>query len=95
MKNYEKAQELLDKIPDLIEKRKIGGKDLPTEVFIKKKRTCCRLSSRTWSSEDRIAVAFYKEKQIAMTGSEDGFARAASISPAEGAYIVTNHAEIC
>ena len=40
-------------------------------------------------------MAFYKEKQIAMTGSEDGFARAASISPAEGACIVTNHTEIC
>ena len=37
LRNYEKAQELLDKVPDLIEKRKIGGKDLPTEVFIKKK----------------------------------------------------------
>ena len=39
MGNYEKAQELLDRIPDLIDKKKIGGKDLPTEVFIKKKRT--------------------------------------------------------
>ncbi len=38
MKNYEKAQELMDRIPEAIEKRKIGGKDLPTEVFIKKKR---------------------------------------------------------
>ena len=38
LKNYEKAQELMDRIPDLIEKKKIGGKDLPTEVFIKKKR---------------------------------------------------------
>ncbi|RDX56360.1 hypothetical protein OH76DRAFT_379943 [Lentinus brumalis] len=37
LKNYEKAQELLDQVPELIEKRKIGGKDLPTEVFIKKK----------------------------------------------------------
>ena len=38
MKDYDKAQELLDKIPELIDKKKIGGKDLPTEVFIKKKR---------------------------------------------------------
>ncbi|PSR77603.1 hypothetical protein PHLCEN_2v7793 [Hermanssonia centrifuga] len=37
IKNFEKAQELLDAIPDLIDKKKIGGKDLPTEVFIKKK----------------------------------------------------------
>lgn len=28
----------MDRIPEAIEKRKIGGKDLPTEVFIKKKR---------------------------------------------------------
>lgn len=36
--NTEKAQNLLDAIPDLINKKKINGKDLPTEVFIKKKR---------------------------------------------------------
>ena len=34
----QKAQGLLDAIPGLIDKRKMGGKDLPTEVFIKKKR---------------------------------------------------------
>ncbi|KAG6911431.1 hypothetical protein DXG01_016528 [Tephrocybe rancida] len=32
-----KAQALLDTIPDLIDKKKIIGKDLPTEVLIKKK----------------------------------------------------------
>ncbi len=32
----EKAQSLLDAIPNLIDKKKISGKDLPTEVFIKK-----------------------------------------------------------
>ncbi|KAH6902081.1 mitochondrial outer membrane protein IML2 [Coprinopsis sp. MPI-PUGE-AT-0042] len=32
-----KCQELLDAIPGLIDKKKVGGKDLPTEVFIKKK----------------------------------------------------------
>jgi hypothetical protein len=39
LKDFKKAQELLDAIPDLIEKRprKISGKDLPTEVLIKKK----------------------------------------------------------
>ncbi|KAF8803092.1 mitochondrial outer membrane protein IML2 [Phlegmacium glaucopus] len=35
--NYDKAQAMLDVVPDLIERKKIGGKDLPTEVFIKKK----------------------------------------------------------
>lgn len=39
LKNYDQAQKLLDAVPDLIEKKKIGGKDLPTEVWIKKKRT--------------------------------------------------------
>lgn len=38
LKDYSKAQELFDKVPELLEKKKIGGKDLPTEVFIKKKR---------------------------------------------------------
>ncbi|EGN95882.1 hypothetical protein SERLA73DRAFT_113602 [Serpula lacrymans var. lacrymans S7.3] len=37
LQNYDKAQELFDKIPDLLDKRKLSGKDLPTEVFIKKK----------------------------------------------------------
>ncbi|KAF9524468.1 outer membrane protein Iml2/Tetratricopeptide repeat protein 39 [Crepidotus variabilis] len=37
--DVEKAQTLMDAIPTLIEKRKISGKDLPTEVFIKKKLT--------------------------------------------------------
>jgi len=35
--NHDKARALLDKVPDLIEKKKITGKDLPTETFIKKK----------------------------------------------------------
>lgn len=35
---YDEAQKLLDAIPGLIDKKKIGGKDLPTEVLIKKKR---------------------------------------------------------
>jgi hypothetical protein len=34
-----KAQELFDTIPSLLDKRKINGKDLPTEILIRKKRT--------------------------------------------------------
>lgn len=34
---YDEAQKLLDAIIGLLDKKKIGGKDLPTEVFIKKK----------------------------------------------------------
>ncbi|KAI0748463.1 outer membrane protein Iml2/Tetratricopeptide repeat protein 39 [Daedaleopsis nitida] len=77
LRKYEKAQELLDKVPELIEKRKIGGKDLPTEVFIKKK------------------IAFYKEKREDWTGSEDEYALAATISPAEELALFWNtHARI-
>ena len=36
--NHDKAQAMLEMIPDLIEKKKVRGKELPTEVFIKKKR---------------------------------------------------------
>jgi tetratricopeptide (TPR) repeat protein len=36
--SLKEAQRLLDATPAQIEKRKIGNKDLPTEVFIKKKR---------------------------------------------------------
>ena len=35
--DMQKAQQLLDTIPSLLERKKVGGKDLPTEVFIKKK----------------------------------------------------------
>ncbi|THH31109.1 hypothetical protein EUX98_g3069 [Antrodiella citrinella] len=37
LKDYKQAQKLFDAIPNLLDKKKIGGKDLPTEVFIKKK----------------------------------------------------------
>ena len=36
--NFEEAQRLLEATPAQIDKRKIGNKDLPTEVFIKKRR---------------------------------------------------------
>ncbi|OBZ65787.1 Mitochondrial outer membrane protein IML2 [Grifola frondosa] len=77
LKDYEKAQRLLDAIPALVDKKKIGGKDLPTEVFIKKK------------------LAFYKEKQQRLTGSEADYVRCIKISPAEELGIFWNtHARI-
>lgn len=39
LKNNVKAAELFEAIPALLDKKKIGGKDLPTEVWIRKKRT--------------------------------------------------------
>ncbi|KAJ7738123.1 hypothetical protein B0H16DRAFT_1325584 [Mycena metata] len=35
--NRDKAQELFDAIPELLTRKKVGGKDLPTEVLIRKK----------------------------------------------------------
>ncbi|KAJ6453252.1 hypothetical protein C8R47DRAFT_249056 [Mycena vitilis] len=35
--NRDKAQELLDALPELLQRKKVGGKDLPTEVLIRKK----------------------------------------------------------
>ncbi|KAJ7032573.1 hypothetical protein C8F04DRAFT_958936 [Mycena alexandri] len=37
MGNRDKAQELFDAIPELLTRKKVGGKDLPTEVLIRKK----------------------------------------------------------
>jgi hypothetical protein len=39
-----KARNLLDSIPNLLERKKIGGKDLPTEVFIQKKSKYIRVA---------------------------------------------------
>lgn len=50
LKNYEKAQKLFDNVPELLEKKKIGGKDLPTEVWIKKKREYIRHCDRLWAT---------------------------------------------
>ncbi len=33
----DKAQVLLDKVPELLDRRKMGGKELPTEAFVRKK----------------------------------------------------------
>ncbi|KAJ7869896.1 hypothetical protein B0H14DRAFT_2726703 [Mycena olivaceomarginata] len=35
--NRAKAQELCDALPELLQRKKVGGKDLPTEVLIRKK----------------------------------------------------------
>lgn len=50
--NYDKAQAMLDMVPGLIEKKKIGGKDLPTEVLIKKKREWSCLNPRRLVADD-------------------------------------------
>ncbi|KAH9843146.1 outer membrane protein Iml2/Tetratricopeptide repeat protein 39 [Rhodofomes roseus] len=51
--NLDKAKELLEQIPALLDKKKIGGKDLPTEVFIKKKLAFYKeKAARLMGSED-------------------------------------------
>jgi hypothetical protein len=39
LKDYDRTQKLLDKIPGQLDKRKLSGRDMPTEAFIKKKRS--------------------------------------------------------
>ena len=58
---------------------------IPTEVFIKKKRAHCFCLMSKYHSQRNHVVVFYQEQQKIATGSEDGYARAARISPAEGA----------
>jgi len=56
--NLDKARELLEQIPALLDKKKIGGKDLPTEVFIKKKLAFYKEKATrlTGSEDDYIQV---------------------------------------
>ena len=56
-------------------------------MFIKKKCTLSCCNHRIAVSHDgSLIVAFYKEKQMKLTGSEKDYARAARISPAEGNF---------
>ncbi|KAI0261377.1 hypothetical protein BC834DRAFT_896500 [Gloeopeniophorella convolvens] len=54
--NFEEAQRLLEGTPAQIDKRKIGNKDLPTEVFIKKKLAFWKAKHlrRTGSEKDWV-----------------------------------------
>lgn len=52
MGDSKKAKELLDAVPALLDKRKLGGRDLPTEVYIKKK---CK-SRYSYSKEGSLCV---------------------------------------
>ncbi|TFK33083.1 outer membrane protein Iml2/Tetratricopeptide repeat protein 39 [Crucibulum laeve] len=54
--NMDKAQKLFDTIPDLIDKKKVGGKDLPTEVFIKKKLAFYKEKQARRGASERMFV---------------------------------------
>ncbi|KAF5337705.1 hypothetical protein D9758_017342 [Tetrapyrgos nigripes] len=58
--NLKKAQEMFDKIPELIEKKKVGGKDLPTEVLIKKKINFYKVKAVRRGGDEKMFVTHIK-----------------------------------
>ena len=50
----EKAKELFGKVPTLLDKRKYGGKELPTEVLIKKQSNYDSSPSQVSRFADRL-----------------------------------------
>ncbi|KEP50139.1 outer membrane protein IML2 [Rhizoctonia solani 123E] len=69
-----KARALLDLLPNLLDRKKIGGKDLPTEVFIQKK----------------IDFYKRKHVRRAGPGTENDYIESIFISPAEELAIFWN-----
>jgi len=69
-----KAKNLLDTLPEQLERRKMGGKDLPTEVFIKK----------------RVEFYKAKQVKRAGAGTEKDYVDSISICPAEEIGIFWN-----
>ncbi|KAG1827373.1 outer membrane protein Iml2/Tetratricopeptide repeat protein 39 [Suillus subaureus] len=58
LKDHDRAQNLLDKIPEQLDKRKLSGRDMPTETFIKKKLTFYkRKQARLGGDESRFVEA--------------------------------------
>ncbi|KAG8746511.1 hypothetical protein FRC10_004645 [Ceratobasidium sp. 414] len=66
-----KARALIDLVPQLLDRKKIGGRDLPTEVFIQK----------------RIDFYKRKQARRAGPGTENDYMDSIFISPAEGEHI--------
>jgi tetratricopeptide (TPR) repeat protein len=53
--DIQKAQVLFDKIPAILEKKKTAGRELPTEVYIKKKRWSPLSIRITAGSQDSVS----------------------------------------
>ncbi|KAI0280499.1 hypothetical protein BGY98DRAFT_1106773 [Russula aff. rugulosa BPL654] len=73
--NLKEAQRLLDATPAQIEKRKIGNKDLPTEVFIKKKLAFWKAKHvrRTGSEEDWVqSISISPAEEMAIFWNNHG-----------------------
>ncbi|KAF8664000.1 hypothetical protein AX16_000851 [Volvariella volvacea WC 439] len=58
--NLKKAQELFDAIPGLLEAKKLTGKDLPTEVFIKKKLEFYKEKQKRRGGDEKMFVEAMK-----------------------------------
>ncbi|KAK0211394.1 outer membrane protein Iml2/Tetratricopeptide repeat protein 39 [Desarmillaria ectypa] len=58
--NLDKAQELFDAVPGMIDKRKLGGKDLPMEVLIKKKIEFYKEKQRRRGGDEKNLVQCMK-----------------------------------
>ncbi|KAH8111665.1 outer membrane protein Iml2/Tetratricopeptide repeat protein 39 [Phellopilus nigrolimitatus] len=58
--NRTKAKELFDEVPTLLDRRKIGGKDLPTEVLIKKKLAFYKAKAKRRSGDESDYVEHMK-----------------------------------
>ncbi|KAG8903672.1 hypothetical protein FRB99_002863 [Tulasnella sp. 403] len=55
-----KAKALLDTLPSLLaSNRKMGGKDLPTEVFIQRRVSFWKTKSERWTNEGRKGITHY------------------------------------
>ncbi|KAJ7339870.1 hypothetical protein DFH08DRAFT_1013377 [Mycena albidolilacea] len=82
-----KAQELFDALPELFQRKKVGGKDLPTEVLInirKKSESVPFIHSYTPSS----FLEFYKEKQKRRGEDPAKFVECINIDPADDASVL-------
>ncbi|OCB87588.1 hypothetical protein A7U60_g5291 [Sanghuangporus baumii] len=58
--NRIKAKELLDRVPELLERSKIHGKDLPTEVLIRKKLAFYKAKAKRNGADESAYVDFIK-----------------------------------
>ena len=72
----------MDKVPQLLERKKIGGRDIPIETFIRKKSE--RLLSRVMNASNTCQVAFYQAKDKRCGGYGTSFVGSIKINAAEG-----------
>ncbi|KAJ6613668.1 outer membrane protein Iml2/Tetratricopeptide repeat protein 39 [Mycena sp. CBHHK59/15] len=92
--NRAKAQELLDAVPELLQRKKVGGKDLPTEVLIRKKLEFYKekqkrrggdparyIEAVAISPADELAIFWNTHQRIADDVAQAHIAELAALSP--------------